>query len=161
MIILKAIIVLAAVCAVALIINYFEKKNAQFISFRESLALADLPVVTFYQGSVKLNFLLDTGANLGAIDKGVSKSLIVENTNRISKMSGIGGSISDVPIVNLTFTYKDRVFEDGFQVVDLSNTFSAIKSATGVTIHGIIGTAFMQKYKYILDFKEMIAYSKK
>ena len=38
---------------------------------------------------------------------------------------------------------------------------SAIKNATGVTIHGVIGNKFMQKYKYILDFDKMIAYSKK
>ena len=108
-----------------------------------------------------MNFLFDTGANISVINKSILNSLSYKETDRISKISGIGGGLSDIPIVDIEFKYKDNTFTDGFQVVDMSNTFSAIKKSTGVTIHGMIGNAFMQKYKYVLDFDEMIAYSKK
>ena len=137
-------------------IRYYRRENKDYMSFRESLALSDLPVITFFQNGIKLNFLFDTGANISVINKSMLNSLSYKETDRISKISGIGGGLSDIPIVDIEFTYKD-----GFQVVDMSNTFSAIKKSTGVTIHGMIGNAFMQKYKYVLDFDEMIAYSKK
>ena len=44
---------------------------------------------------------------------------------------------------------------------DMSSSFDVIKRSTGVNIHGILGTAFFNKYKYILDFDKLIAYSKK
>lgn len=131
------------------------------MSFRESLALAELPVVTFYQGDTKLNFLLDTGANLGILDQNIMSKVEAEGTSRISQITGIGASVSKIPIKSVTFQYKNNSFTDDFQILDMSNTFSSIKKSTGVSVHGILGTHFMQKYKYVLDFKEMIAYSKK
>ena len=105
--------------------------------------------------------LLDTGANISIIDKELSSTINTKETPRVSKITGIGGSVKDVAIVDIILQYKNNTFEDGFQVTDMSSTFSAIKNATGVTIHGIIGNKFMQKYKYILDFDKMIAYSRK
>lgn len=157
----KIIIVIIAVVACAFLINKLEEKVSNTMSFREALALAELPVVTFYQGDKKLNLLLDTGANISIIDKKVASTINTKETPRVSKITGIGGSVKDVAIVDITLQYKNNTFEDGFQVTDMTSTFSAIKNATGVTIHGIIGNKFMQKYKYILDFDKMIAYSKK
>ena len=42
----------------------------------------------------------------------------------------------------------------------MSEAFKKIKDGNGATIHGLIGNSFMQKYKYVLDFDEMVAYSK-
>ena len=42
----------------------------------------------------------------------------------------------------------------------MNTVFTSIKNETGVTLHGLIGNSFMQKYKYVLDFDEMVAYSK-
>lgn len=157
----KIIIVIIAVVACAFLINKLEEKVSNTMSFREALALAELPVVTFYQGDKKLNLLLDTGANISIIDKKVASTINTRETPRISKITGIGGSVNDVAIVDIILQYKNNTFEDGFQVTDMTSTFSTIKNATGVTIHGVIGNKFMQKYKYILDFDKMIAYSKK
>ena len=157
----KIIIVIIAVVACAFLINKLEEKVSNTMSFREALALAELPVVTFYQGDKKLNLLLDTGANISIIDKEVASTISTKETPRVSKITGIGGSVKDVAIVDIILQYKNSTFKDGFQVTDMSSTFSAIKNTTGVTIHGIIGNRFMQKYKYILDFDKMIAYSKK
>lgn len=157
----KIIVVIIAVVSCAFLINKLEEKVNNTMSFREALALAELPVVTFYQGDKKLNLLLDTGANISIIDKEVANTINTKETPRVSKITGIGGSVKDVAIVDIVLQYKNNTFKDGFQVTDMSSTFSAIKNATGVTIHGIIGNKFMQKYKYILDFDKMIAYSKK
>ena len=43
---------------------------------------------------------------------------------------------------------------------DMTAAFGSIKKETGVTIHGILGAKFFNEFKYVLDFKELIAYSK-
>ena len=136
-------------------------KPKDFMSFRESLDLADLPIVTFKQGENKLNFILDTGANKSVINKEDALTLKAEDLDTASKVIGIDGHVSHAPIKNIKFNYKNKQFEEEFQVLDISKTVKAYRTKKGVTIHGLIGNNFMQKYKYVLDFKEMIAYSKK
>lgn len=159
--ILEIVVALCIVCVVALGINKIEDSKKDYMSFREALALAELPIVTFNQGDVKMNFILDTGANNNIIDERIIGLLQTVETQRIGRITGIGGKREDIPFKNLTFTYKNKEFNDDFQVINMSHTFDAIKTATGVTAHGIIGNAFMQKNKYVLDFKEMVAYSRK
>lgn len=132
-----------------------------YISFRESLALAELPIITFRQGEHKINCVLDTGANISVLDLEAAKPLEIKPSDKFSEYTGVSGVSQKAFIVKVSFNYKDKLFTEEFQVLDMSDTFSKIKKATGVTVHGMIGNAFMQKYKYVLDFKEMIAYSRK
>ena len=159
--VLKIVLILALVIALALIINHIEDRKKSFMSFRESLDLAELPIVTFYQGDKKLNFLLDTGANISTIEQKVVNTIKATFNEKISSTVGIGGRTNPLMNVDIAFTYKGKDFTDTFQVADMSPVFGAIKESTGVTVHGLIGNSFMQKYKYILDFDEMVAYSKK
>lgn len=152
---------LILIISVIVLIASKKYKNKEFISFRESLALAELPVITFYQGQTKINLILDTGANKSIINKKCIKNLKYEKTERVACITGISGGIEDNPIINMPFCYKDVEYNDFFQVTDISNTINTIKQTTGVTIHGILGNDFMQKYKYVLDFDKMVAYSKK
>lgn len=152
-------ILLLIVLAYLVYTKYFKQRD--FMSFRESLALVELPIVTFRQGDKKLNFILDTGANRSIINKDDEATIISEDTGLNSKVLGIEGSVSHVSLKNIKFTYKNKEFEDTFQVLDISKTVNAYKAKKGVIIHGLIGNGFMQKYKYVLDFKEMVAYSKR
>ena len=73
--------------AFLLLLAYIEFSTPRdYMSFRESLDLADLPIVTFKQGDVKLNLILDTGANYSIIDKEVEKSITTEATGDFSKV---------------------------------------------------------------------------
>lgn len=137
------------------------KSRYDYISFRESLDLTGLPIITFHQGKTKLNFIFDTGSNLSVIDKEVIKKLKLKETNKKCNITGIGGTSEVLNIVEINFKYKDNELNDYFQVLNMEDTLSIIKKSTGVTIHGLIGNNFMQKYNYVLDFDEMVAYSKK
>lgn len=160
-IIIKIIVLILIAVTLVLLTYKLRDRKKNTISFKESLDLAEIPVITFYQNETKLNFLLDTGSNISIIDKKVYDIIETKETNRQSTLAGLGGEYSTNPIVTITFTYLEKIFTDDFQVVDMTSTFATIKQRTGVTINGIIGSKFMQKYKYVLDFKEMIAYSKK
>ena len=75
-IILKIVLVcaLVAICAtIAHIIDVIRRKKIDpaigKISFRESMDLVQLPIVTFMNNGKKLNFLLDTGASYSSINE--------------------------------------------------------------------------------------------
>ena len=54
-----------------------------------------------------------------------------------------------------------RNYSEDFQVLDIQNAIDQVKSESGVNMIGILGSEFFRKYKYILDFNELVAYSKK
>lgn len=159
----EAILIALAIVVAAFIINGVEdySRHGDKMSFREAMDLAELPIVTFYQGTEKFNFLLDTGSN--------HSHLSVEAAERIKgipmvgseNVQGVGGAIAVDRAVNATIEYKSKSYEVLLLVGEhLSDTFRAIKETTGVQVHGILGSGFLSDNRYVLDFDELIAYSK-
>lgn len=163
--VLKIVIILLAVVLLAVIINgtedYCKQKKRENMSFREAMDLVELPIVTFYNKGTKLNFLLDTGSDLSYINKSVLSSLEYEEGNESRNIISVGGNSQSLGCCDMTVTYRNQKFIDRFYISDLDEAFGAIKAETGVQIHGILGSKFFAKYKYILDFESLIAYSKK
>jgi len=135
------------------------KKNE--ISFKQGLDLTGLPIITFNQGNIKLNFILDTGANYSIIDANYIDNIQYTPSNEQSSIYGMEGKERQTSVCNIDITYKDVTYSDRFLIADLSPSFSKIKQESGVILHGILGSFFFQKYQYVLDFKELIAYSQK
>ena len=161
--ILEMIGVLLVVIVVAMIINAIEdnrKKNDSKISFRESMDLTELPVVTFYNGDKKLNFLLDTGSNVSHINSSVIHLLDHTKTDQKTDTIGMEGNKVSNDICKMTVYYRNQRFEEDFIISDLNDAFDIIKQEDGVQIHGILGSKFFEKYRYVLDFSELIAYIK-
>ncbi len=135
------------------------KKN---MSFLESLNLTGLPIISFTNNGKTVNMVLDTGSNVCIINKKTLKDLNHEVSEEFHVgVTGISGESEGGIIVTLPLAYRDMEFDFECYVNDLSDTMDTIKKEYGVTIHGILGTGFFTKYKYILDFNSMIAYSLK
>lgn len=161
--ILEMIGILLIVIVIAMIINAIEdnrKKNESKISFRESMDLTELPVVTFYNGDKKLNFLLDTGSNVSHINSSVIHLLDHTKTDQKTDTIGMEGNKVSNDICKMTVYYRNQRFEEDFIISDLNDAFDIIKQEDGVQIHGILGSKFFEKYRYVLDFSELIAYIK-
>lgn len=162
--VLKIIIVLLLVCIAALIAHLVvdSKKNSlNRMSFKESLDLTELPIITFYNNGNKYNFLLDSGANTSVINASTLSNMTYEIANETGTLYGMDGNKNKVVYANIALEYKGNNYEDKFQIVDMSNAFNNIKAESGVTLAGILGTNFFVKYQYILDFEEMAAYFSK
>lgn len=158
-----AIIITILVGLLALIINGAEdySKHKDKISFKEAMDLAELPVITFYQGTEKFNFLLDTGSNHSHISVEAAERIKGIPMVGSENVQGVGGAIAVDRAVNATIEYKSKSYEVLLLVGEhLSDTFRAIKETTGVQVHGIIGNSFLSDNRYILDFNEFVAYSK-
>lgn len=159
------IIILLAVGIGAILVNIIESiqnKKIVGMSFKETLDICDLPIVTFTHNNQKINFLLDTGANSSIIDASFLKrpGLKYIESDFKEGVCGIEGNVVDAYYINMYITYKNNNYEEWFQVLDMSKTFTSLKQDYGVNVHGILSSAFFTKYKYILDFKDFIAYSK-
>lgn len=157
-------ICLTFVCAVVItaahFIRKYSKRYKSAISFRESLDLTGLPVITFNQGKNKYNFLLDTGATISVINKSCLDSIKYSNIEGMQcEVYGMEGNTQVVPYVEINF-HRDMEYKGFFQVIDMSAAFDNVKAETGVTLVGILGNDFFQNYKYVLDYNTMIAYSK-
>lgn len=160
--IFEVIIILVIVVISAIIINGvqdYDRKKVE-MSFKESMNLTELPIVTFYNGSTKLNFLLDTGANLCVINSRLIDSLNYKKLDEKGSIFGMEGNSVDIDYISMDFTYNSKSYSSSFQVVDMQEAFDRIKQESGVTVHGILGSRFFEEYKYVLDFKELIAYTK-
>lgn len=156
-IIICVIILIITAAIITGILAGIKKKNSE-ISFREAMDLAELPVITFYNGDRKINFLLDTGSNISYLNKSIVSSLVVESTGEKSNIIGIEGNKVNCKICKMIIRRKNQEFEEEFSIADLDKAFRIVKEESGVQIHGILGSRFFEKYKYVLDFKDYIAY---
>lgn len=165
--ILEIILVCAGVSAIGSVVNFLMKdKNLP----KESLSIkkympGNLPIITLINKEIALNFLIDTGSNISHICP--SAVALIESTH-IGKddtiqVAGLGAVNQGITMCSATF--KDTLGKE-YKVklsvsADLENTAKYIKQNTGIEIHGLLGTDFLQKYKYVIDFKELEIYIRK
>ena len=162
--ILEIIGVVILVLVIAFITNTIDdirKRNNSKISFKEAMDLVELPVVTFYNGDKKFNFLLDTGATISVIDSNILNNFPHEKIEATGVLWGMEGNKIDVSYIRASLLYKNKVYEEDFQVVDMAASFNEVKAESGVTLSGILGNSFFKRYQYVLDFNSLIAYSSK
>lgn len=136
-------------------------KDKDKMSFKTAMALCQLPVVTFFQGSKSFNFLLDTGSNSSIIDGNILDEIEHTTINATSNLFGMEGKAKEVNCCRITLYFNDRAYTYDYLIQDMKEAFGMIKKESGVTLHGIIGSSFFNEFKYVLDFAELIAYSKK
>lgn len=162
MIIARILITVFLLGFIVLIIDLFMKSKKDVLSFYESMSLTQLPIIILKISGQDFNFLLDTGSNSGYIDKALIDTKVVTDftdTEHTTESTGIDGKTLNLPIINITLsTQKGPTMNGNFIVRDMSDAFSVVKQNSGVTIHGILGSDFFQKYKYIINFNELIAY---
>lgn len=135
-------------------------KNPKTISFKQGFELTDMPICTFYQGEERYTFLLDTGSNDNIIDSNILDKIIHTKSNNVSSLFGLEGNSQPVECCTISLEYANTSYVYDYLIVDMKEAFSKIKQESGVTLHGLIGSRFFNKYKYVLDFDKLIAYSK-
>lgn len=131
------------------------------MSFQQAMDLLGLPVITLYQEGKKFNFILDTGSTHNIINKSVLPELnyhICEDVK--SNLSGIECNKKQVDMCAINLSYKDKEYPSTYLIGDLDETFADMKKESGVNLHGLLGSSFFNQYRYIIDFNELIAYSK-
>lgn len=152
--------ILLLVFVIAFIANTVDdvKKNKSKISFKEAMDLVELPIITFNNKGQKLNFLLDTGSNVSYINSSVLPSLEYQMLDKEVFTFGVEGNKVMNQFCSMDISYRKQTFNEEFSISDLNDAFNIIKQEDGVQLHGILGSKFFEKYRYVLDFKDLIAY---
>lgn len=167
--VLQFIFILALAFGLAALLNTTEKSKGVIdrISFKESLDLSDLPIITFFCGDKKLNFLLDTGSTHTHISSETRDSLSDEDVTETNygddiETIGFNGDKEVQKSILISLKYKDTEYPTKVYVNSgLSMAFKEIKDKNGIQLHGVLGNDFFNVYDYIIDFKDFIVYSKK
>ena len=140
------------------------KKEKTKISFKESLDLVELPVITFMNNNKKLNLLIDSGSDISYLCSKVISELNLmseEEKVELNIITGIKSVDSICNKVKLNLSFKDNNFEEEFIILpELDQQFDNIKKENGVKIDGVLGNSFLSKYKYIIDYKDLSVYMK-
>ena len=161
--VLKIVFVLLLVGIAAIVAHFVDltrkRGSSDRMSFMETMNLCELPIVTFMNNGKKLNFLLDTGASKSVIHSGALEGLTYESTNKSGDVYGMDGKRKDTSFINMSIGYRGKNYNEEFQSIDMSTPFSNLKADFGVNLHGILSSTFFQKYKYVLNFDELVAYS--
>lgn len=152
--------ILLLVFVIAFIANTVDdvKKNKSKISFKEAMDLVELPIITFNNKGQKLNFLLDTGSNVSYINSSVLPFLEYQMLDKEILTFGVEGNKVINQFCSMDISYRKQTFNEDFSISNLDDAFNIIKQEDGVQLHGILGSKFFEKYRYVLDFKDLIAY---
>lgn len=133
------------------------------ISFLETFNLTEMPIVTFFAGKNKLNFLLDTGSSNSHISNKASK-LVEGNRENIETEITSATTVENVTCerIDTILTYNNKDFKVKLFInKSLDDTFKSLKKNQGISLHGILGNDFLSEYSYIIDFEKYLAYTKK
>ena len=160
------ILVLIIIIILAVTINAgFDFINSKdTFSFEKFFNDINIPIVTLSSGGNKLNFLLDTGSTNSHISKKASKLLVgtVSNTS-LSCVTSMGTNEDINKAVYTTLNYNNKEYTISLFInKGLDNAFSDTDRTGGITIHGILGSDFINKYSCVIDFnKYVVRYGKR
>ena len=161
-IVILCVLVQVAILAILWYIVKVRKHNEKLeISFRETLDLVEIPVVTFRvpgkDGLIKVNLIVDTGASECYIN---TDSMQLFDENKMDYYHSDDNEMCSSTTVTTTdgnvyleLHYGECMFMTPFVMVDLNNTIEYIKNTCGVTVAGMIGTTFLKANKSIVDFE--------
>ena len=129
------------------------------ISIKKAVETIGLPVMSFQNNGKMLNFLVDSGSSNSLIDRNVLDEYTYETLEDILSVYGMDGIKSTCEKCRMNFTNSEnKEFEETFIIQDLSAAFGYLKNEDSTVIHGILGTSFFSKYKYVIDFKNYQVY---
>lgn len=163
--IIETIMIFAGVAAIGSLTSVYlhtKKPSNDSISIKKYMP-GDLPVITLTNNGIALNFLIDTGSNISHIIPSVLKDIKGNKIQSNNEIAGIGAVTNESNSIEIKV--KDTLSKeyDIILVVSkgLEESAKYIEQSTGVKIHGLLGTDFLQKYQYVIDFKTLEVYAKK
>lgn len=144
-------------------VNKFKFKNTILdkkegvVSFENYINLTGLPLIVFEQNGIKYKFIFDTGCEISHlhIDSKIDKGIL---ENATARSVAVNGDITICQYAGAILYQGDKEFKHVFRASDMSKLIANIKKSTGLTIEGLIGSDFMKKYNYCIDYKHLIIY---
>lgn len=149
---LQLINLLISVCLVGLYCNYTVKRRAaKTLNF--TIDDNNTPVMTVIQDDMELNFIIDTGSSVSAIDANSLNSIRSYKLSKTGQVVGIDGIPESVDYYEIPFSYNNYEYNHTFGVKDFSLAFKSVEENLNKPIHGLIGSDFCNENGFIINFQ--------
>lgn len=136
----------------ALIANKItSKRDAKILKF--NVADANTPILTVKQDDIELNFIIDTGSSVSAIDTSALNQICSQKLKKSTNVVGIEGTFMEVDCYEIPFSYNDYEYNHTFVAKDFTAAFTPLVDVIKKPIHGLIGSDFCDQHGFIIDFQ--------
>lgn len=120
-----------------------------------------IPIITLYNEDIPFNFIIDSGSSISMLGMQAYKKLHIEQEFDApnSVTHGIGGDVtySRRCAAILQDNYNNK-YEVIFDVSGQLDKLTADANIEGLVVDGILGTDFLHKNGYAIDFDALILY---
>lgn len=127
--------------------------------FSYSITKTNLPLIPVEVGEHIMLFLIDTGATHSIIDESIPSELdsvfINKIPNKTIQISGLEGIEKEGDIYELKFKIENKTFIQEFITNSLLSASTETMKYDKFQIHGILGTDFLLKNQWIIDFENI------
>lgn len=153
---LITLIILTAISDCLIIYQFFRKEKQSSIfstNFQDKFETIGLPVLTVTLNNTPINLIIDSGSTTSYLDKSLMP-IIGDNYTKKSSLNvfGIAGNSGKTKRISTTLCVNGKDITSDFLIRDLSKSFSPIEESTGVQIHGLLGSDFLNENSAVLDF---------
>lgn len=128
-------------------------------SFKDTMDTHKIPIVSFEHDGKIVNFVIDSGASHSIINTssiGEFRYKLLENAG--GKVYGIDGNTVKTRLASVELTKNGHVFQDIFQVMPVPG-LDSIKEKENLEVYGILGSQFLKKYQFLINYKHLKAYT--
>ena len=129
------------------------------ISIEDTIGKTGLPIVSFHQNDKHFDFIIDTGAEYSVINSTSLNELIYVELDSGGVIYGIEGNKKDTSSVGVVLFIDDYEFTEVFQITDIPG-IEVINNLYNIKVVGILGSRFLARYKFIIDYKKLYIYGK-
>lgn len=132
--------------------------NKYKVSFKKHFKKIKVPLIKMKVGEELHYFLVDSGATDNVISKSFFDTIDHKCFNDLHYAKPIvsaNGTTKECPYMETTLSFKRDYFEDiPFLITDIKDAVDFIKEKSNITIVGILGSTFFDKYRWAIDFDE-------
>lgn len=142
--------------------RYIDIEKPDYVfTFENTMGTYKVPIVSFKHNGKTVNFIIDSGATHSIINSSSINEFDCANMeNMKGSVFGIDGNKIETNLVNVTITKDNYEFNDIFQVLPIPG-IDKLNDTEDITVHGLLGSTFLKKYKFHIDYKRLEAYCKK
>lgn len=122
-----------------------------------NIGLPVIPVKLFNEENHSL-LIIDTGSDRSIMDIAVYNHFKdkITNSEQGQNIITTNGTTSSTLTAQFDFTIDDTLkYSEPFTCMDCSVGFNQIQKETGYQLHGILGTDFLVKHQWKIDFEKL------
>ena len=138
--------------------GYLNREKPDYVfSFEDTMGVHKIPIVSFEHEGKVVNFVIDSGASHSIIN---TSSLQIFDykpiENASAKVYGIDGNRIQTTMARVELTKNSHTFMDVFQIMPVP-ALDRMNEKEGLEVHGILGSKFLKKYQFLINYKHLEA----